>query len=197
MTHAPERIRAAIEKIATRSVNMEVAVHTLLVEGGDTNRRQAAAANPRGTSTTVAKTAKQLANVTKRAKELRLALETLNAPAAGAFRNLDTVIHSVRSVEIVADAGPSALPKGDFNKAAAHTPRERLALAAAFVFFEATGKKPTISNGVDSRERRRPASGPFIPFLEAVFAARGFHRATTVEHDARTAISNMEQSRAN
>jgi hypothetical protein len=155
-------------------------IRPLLIEGGPTGKR----ASPPATKQRIIADLKQ---IEQQASDLRMTLKNLHPSMAEIFRNLDQVRRTLHVLAVIARETevpdqPAALPKGT-------TAPQRLALVAAYVFIATTGRKPTIIN-----KAGQPAGGPFLEFLNAVFAARGVK--SSHESSARWAISAINATNA-
>ncbi len=188
-------LASAIAEIATEEVSqpqMAAGVHTLLVTGGDTDRRQSRKANPSAYSTSNLQTRKELLLVNKSAAQLHDALKQLHAPASAAFRDLASVRRGVRTIEIIA---AYAAEQADDLVASTETvpmtmsPPEMLAMKAAYVFLTMRREAPTIRN-----QEGQKAYGPFLDFLEKVFEIRGV--TASPENCAKVALQSMERTQS-
>jgi hypothetical protein len=202
---AEKRIRNALARVATRPLlesEIEVVLHTLLVTGGDTNRRDYAATMKPATAQ---QSAEELILVAKAAEALHQALRDLHAPAAATIGKFDWHLMLVGGLAITSRAHASQFridaESDGSGKAAllgelpAHlSPKEMLAHAAALAFLQITGRWPTRTNSLTAEGRTTPG-GDFIDFLKEVFAARGVEAG--IESSAKVAIKAMDFHRQN
>jgi hypothetical protein len=136
-------------------------IRPLLIEGGPAGKR----VSPPATKQRIIADLKQ---IEQQASDLRMTLENLHRSTAKSFRNLNRVRLTLHILEVIAKGAEAEVPDEPPALPKETTPPRRLALTAAYVFIETTGQKPTIINKAE-----QPAGGPFLEFLDAVFAARG------------------------
>lgn len=154
-------------------------IRPLFIEGGPAGKRTLPAASKQ-------RIIDDLKQIEQQASDLRMTLANLHPSTARIFRNLDRVRRTLHTLEVIAREvevpdRPPDLPKGT-------TAPKRLALIAAYVFLETTGKKPTIINKAGQQ-----SGGPFLEFLDAVFTARGVKSSR--ESSAKWAISAMNATK--
>jgi hypothetical protein len=171
---------------------LPAAIHALCVEGGDGKRAE------RSVSAQV--TALELKKVLDAACKLQEAINDMHSAAASRFKNLAQLSRSLNILRAVADAPDEAF-KGNEQvdrKTSGLRPSERLALTAALIFAQLTGKSPGITN-VQPQIAGRPhtyLAGAYPEFLSEIFAARGMRGS--VETAAKKALATLKsQSNGN
>ena len=187
-----DALRSALEDLSTSSIEpmkIEVALHSLLVTGGDTTLRDYP---PRLKNADEATSRKELNRVADAAEALYAALGALHAPASAAIRSVDQQMTASRLLGLVARA--AAEGRIEPRPTAEHlSPKAMLAHAAACVFVDFTGRRPTRVTkqaAINESVTGAKAGGDFVKFLEKVFSARGI--VGGVESCAKTAIKAME-----
>lgn len=144
----------------------------LFVEGGPTSSSK---------RRTFKQTQEDLDLVAKHAAGLKAALRRLTGSPWNNYHDVQSLCRTLHIVEVIAQAPLDETTVTASNRAQAH---QRLALTAALVFAQYTGRNPTIINAEE-----RQAHGPFIAFLDAIFKARGV--SASVENSAKWAIARL------
>jgi hypothetical protein len=164
-------------------------IRHLSVEGGSWRRRDA---SPRSKTVALQKSADELRRVASAAASLHDALASLHQPSAGVFHNIESLIRTARTVQIIAEGAaeepPSEVSASRYRDSS-HDPEERLAVLAAHIFRDLTGSMPARR----TKEQGGVAYGPFHDFLSAVFKARGV--TGSPENHAKIAIKAMEKNK--
>jgi hypothetical protein len=145
-----------------------------------------------------AKSKREIENLNKKAKELRLALQDLHRPAIEALDNYSPKRPHWRA-EMIDDlfflmakttlARVGSLPRNAGRGAKPRRQAKKIASSVATHYFRITGKFPTVITPSDGGK----AYGPFLDLLSEVF--RLLNVKASAESQAKEAIQRMETIR--
>lgn len=151
-------------------------VHTLLVTGGAGRRARDAPTKEAG----------ELRDIAKRATALYERLSVPGAQGRASAAVAATFGPGARSSLLaIAAAAESAATKPRSPRSDRVTGPQTLARAAANVYLQASGRRPTIINSAAHPD----GHGPFVDFLAAVFRARGMK--SSAKNQAIWAIAHL------
>jgi hypothetical protein len=176
-----------IERRSVVEPLLPAAIHALCVEGGDGKRAEKSV----GARTT----ARELKNVSDAARKLQEAINDMHSAAASRFKNLAALSRSLNILRAAADAPGEAFEGSEQadRKTSGLRPSEQLALTAAIIFTQLTGKSPGITNvqPKTAGTAHKYLSGAYPEFLSEIFAARGM-KPSGMETAAKKALATLK-----